>query len=53
MELDKVKALIALCTFMATAASYFGFDGYQAKEEITATQKQMTTVVNHYYKGCK
>lgn len=51
---DKVKALIALCTFLAGTASYFGYDGLLQKEENQAVQEQMTTVINHYYdKDCK
>ena len=55
MELtfDKVKALIALCTFFAGAASYFGYDGFQSKLDVEAGQKQVATIVNYYYEGCK
>ena len=51
---DKVKALIALCTFLAGAASYLGYDGFLMQEEAQKSQKQMTTVINHIYsKECK
>jgi len=53
MWFDKVKALIALCTFLAGAASYLGFDGYQLQEKAIETQKQTTTIINHIYKECK
>lgn len=51
---DKMKALIALCTFLAGMASYFGYDGFKASEDANDTRKQMTTVINHFYKdNCK
>jgi len=55
---DKVKALVALCTFLAGAASYLGYDGFQikkmAEKEISASSNQVTNIVNHYYKEeCK
>ncbi len=53
ITLDKVKALIALATFLAGVASYFGYDGYQQEEKAMETQKQTTTIINHIYKGCK
>lgn len=53
LTFDKVKALIALCTFLAGAVSYLGFDGYQLEERAAETQKQTTTIINHIYKGCK
>ena len=53
LTFDKVRALIALCTFLAGAASYFGYDGYQLKDQAKETQKQTTTIINHIYSGCK
>ena len=66
--LDKVKALIALCTFLAGAAGWLGIGKYKlvlenqetkqevkaAKQEANATKEQVTTIVNYYYdQGCK
>jgi len=52
MTFDNVKALIALCTFLAGIASYFGYDGHLAKKEAVEVQQQTTTIINHIYKGC-
>ncbi len=49
---DKVKALIALSTFLAGAVGYFGYDGHTSHQEAEATKKQLSTIVN-YYQGCK
>ena len=61
LTLDKVKALIALCTFLAGAAGWLGIGKYrlvlenqETKQEAKATQEQVTTIVNYYYEqGCK
>ena len=47
---DKVKALIALCTFLAGVASYLGYDGHREAQEAV---EQTTTIINHIYKRCK
>lgn len=53
MEIDKIKALTAVCSLLTALSGWLGFDSWQANQYAEASRQQVTNVVNHYYQQCR